>query len=193
MKTLIINGSPKIYGDTSALVDELSNALVGEVITISCFDNISPCHDCRYCWTNNGCCIDDDMQKIYPYLDVCDNVVIASPIWFSSLSGPLLNICSRFQTLFASIAFRGEVRKNSLKNGVLIIVGAEKGTEIIPTANALTIFKHMNVRRPCVATIYSLDTNNIPANQDIIAIEKSRNAALSLNELYQKKQSVTHG
>ena len=188
MKTLIVNGSPKKDGDTAALVNEIAKSLIGEVQTISCFEKINPCNDCRYCWKNPGCCIDDEMQKIYPYLDECDNIVLASPIWFSSLSGPLLTICSRIQTLYAASYFRGEPKKNNTKNGVIIIVGAEKGTETIPTTNALTILKFMYARQPCVATVYSLDTNNVPAEQDIVAMENARKAALMLNDLYQKKQ-----
>ena len=186
MKTLILNGSPKKDGDTAILINEFTKNLKGEVKILSCFDKISPCNDCRFCWENHGCSIDDEMQKVYPYLDECDNIVLASPIWFSSLSGPLLNICSRIQTLFAATCFRGETKISKEKNGVIILVGAEKGTETTPTANALTIMKFMNVRRPCIATVYSLDTNNVPAEQDNVAMKYAREAALLLNDLYYK-------
>lgn len=187
MKTLILNGSPKKGGDTAALINEMAKNLIGEVKILSHLDEISPCIDCRFCWQNLGCCINDKMQEVYPYLDECDNVVLASPIWFSSLSGPLLNISSRIQTLFAATYFRGETKKSNVKSGVIILVGAQKGTETIPTANALTIMKYMNVRRPCVATVYSLDTNNIPAEQDATAMKNAREAALLLNNLYCEK------
>jgi multimeric flavodoxin WrbA len=190
MKTLIINGSPKKNGDTTILIDEFKKHLEGEVKTISCFSNISPCSDCRYCWVNSGCCIDDEMQDIYPFLDECDNVVLASPIWFSSLSGPLLNIASRIQTLFAAVYFRNELKSIKQKNGVILIVGAEKGTEVVPTQNALTIMKFMNVRRPCVATVYSLDTNNTPVGEDETAIKKAHEAALLLNSLYNNNLAI---
>lgn len=184
MKTLNINGSPKKNGDTAALVSEFTKNLIGEVRVLSPHGNISPCNDCRYCWTRPGCAINDEMQNIYPYLSECDNVVLASPIWFSSLSGPLLDIASRFQTLFAAGYFRGEKTKVKQKNGVIIIVGAERGTEIIPTETALTIMKFMNVRRPPVAAIYSLDTNNTPAATDESALREAREAAVLLNDLY---------
>ena len=32
------------------------------------------------------------MGSVYQYVAECDNMVIASPIWLSSLSGPLLSI-----------------------------------------------------------------------------------------------------
>jgi Multimeric flavodoxin WrbA len=186
MKTLIMNGSPKKNGDTVVLIDELTKHLNGDVKILSYDNNISPCNDCRYCWSNNGCSINDEMQEIYPFLHECDNIVLASPIWFSSLSGPLLNIASRIQTLFAAEYFRKEQNSVKQKNGVIIIVGAENGTEVIPTQNALTIMKFMNVRRPCVATVYSLDTNNTPAWKDEAAIRKAHEAAFLLNKLSDK-------
>lgn len=182
MRTLIINGSPRKNGDTTALLDELVKHLEGEVITISCFDEIAPCSDCRYCWKHSGCAINDKMQEIYPYFEECDNVVIASPVWFSSLSGPTLNLASRFQTYFAGRIFRGEKRKAD-KNGVLILVGGEKGTEEMPKQNALTIMKTMSVRRPIIATICSMNTDKIPAAEDQEALAQVREAAQMLNEL----------
>jgi len=45
---------------------------------------------------------------LYAYLEDCDNLIIASPIWFSELRGPLLSVASRFQTYFAGRFFRAE-------------------------------------------------------------------------------------
>jgi multimeric flavodoxin WrbA len=186
MKTLIINGSPKRNGDTEVLINKFSEKLIGEVKILTIDSKINPCNDCRFCWKSSGCSIDDEMQEVYPYLNECDNIVLASPIWFSSLSGPLLDICSRIQTLYAGSHFRGETKKIKEKNGVIIIVGAEKGTEKIPTGNALTIMKFMNVKRSSVTKIYSLDTNNISAEKDEFAIKKAYDTALKLNDLYEK-------
>jgi len=93
----------------------------------------------------------------------------------------LLDICSRIQTFWTAAYFRNEDLQIKQKNGVLIIVGAQKGTEVIPTQNALTIMKFMNVHKPSVEKIYSLDTNNIPAQNDVDALAKCRIAAEMLN------------
>ncbi|NLT38989.1 MAG: flavodoxin family protein [Clostridiales bacterium] len=182
MKTLIINGSSRKNGNTEALVKEMIENLDGEIRTISMYSNISPCIDCRYCWKNPGCSIRDDMQDIYPYYEECDNIVLASPTWFSSLSGPTINIVSRFQTYFAGRIFRKEKIDIKPKNGVIIIVGAMPGTHVIPTQSATVMMSFLKVRRPFLATIYSLDTDKVPASQDIAAIEQVRKAARELNE-----------
>ncbi|MEN8908101.1 MAG: NAD(P)H-dependent oxidoreductase [Clostridiales bacterium] len=105
----------KKNGDTEVLINEFTKKLIGDIKILSYYNDIAPCNDCRFCWKSPGCSINDEMQEIYKYLDECNNVVLASPIWFSSLSGPLLDICSRIQTLYAGKHFRGETKKNKKK------------------------------------------------------------------------------
>ena len=187
MKTLIFNGSSKLNGDTEALLYKFIAHLHGDVKIISCYNDIKPCNDCRDCWSKAGCSINDEMQEIYAYIEDCDNIVIASPIWFSSLSGLVLNLASRIQTIYASNYFRKAPISLKRKNGVIIIVGAEPGTEVIPTQTALTIMKLMNVNRSSVEKIYSLDTNNTPAEKDTVALSRCQEVAELLNSLSEKK------
>lgn len=182
MKTLVINGSPKKNGDAQALLDAFLEELKGEVRVVTWQDDISPCIDCRACWTKPGCAIKDGMQEIYDYLEDCENVVLASPIWFSSLSGPMLNIASRFQTLFNGRFRRGE-RRAPDKNGVLMLVGAQPETKDGPEANAMTIMRNMQVKKPLAAKVYSLNTDRVPAETDAEALQLARDAAKKLNGL----------
>ena len=184
MQTLIFNGSPKINGDTVSLIDEFTSHLKGEVKVISFQNNISTCVDCRYCWEHIGCAIKDEMQDVYEYLKTCDNIVIASPIWFSSISGTLLNLTSRVQSLFAAAFFQKKQILHKEKKGVVIIVGAQPETIKIPTQTALAIMRYLNVHRPSVQKIYSVDTNNLPAGQDEKALERCREVADLLNQNY---------
>lgn len=63
MKTLILNGSPRINGDTDSLMNKITEKIVGEYRIVYAYGcNISPCLDCRYCWENNGCIINDEVQ-----------------------------------------------------------------------------------------------------------------------------------
>ncbi len=126
------------------------------------------------------------LKEVYRYLDDCDAIVLASPIWFSSLSGPLLNLASRVQALWANNYFLKMPYASKVKKGVIIITGAQDGTEIIPTQTALGIMKHMNADRSDVAKVYSLNTNDVPAGDDIVALEKCREAAEWLNSMVYK-------
>jgi len=181
MKTLILNGSTRHNGDTDALIRELTAHLNGDIKIVSCLDRISPCADCRYCWQHEGCAIRDGMQEVYAYWSECDNVVLASPVWFSSLSGPLLNLASRFQTLFAGRRFRGEKRQPAHRKGLLLLAGGQPGTEQMPIQAAQVIFRLLGVQLPCVDTVCSMDTDRLPASQDEEALSKVREAARVLN------------
>lgn len=69
MKTLIFVGSPRKQGDTMSLVNLLCEELQGEVKIVYAYDcHFSGCLDCRYCWKNEGCALDDGMQEIYDYI-----------------------------------------------------------------------------------------------------------------------------
>ena len=75
MKTLILNGSPRKNGDTNSLVNLIIPEIIGDYRIVNAYDcNISACLDCRFCWKNNGCAIDDEMQEIYTYIQECDNI-----------------------------------------------------------------------------------------------------------------------
>jgi multimeric flavodoxin WrbA len=122
MKTLILNGSNKENGDVAALLGAFSENLGGEAVTLSFADDIKPCVDCRSCRINIGCRLNDKLKDIYPFYVSCDNIVIASPVWFSTLSGTLINIASRFiQPYFAVSYFQNIKVPINPKNGVLIL------------------------------------------------------------------------
>ncbi len=73
MKTLILNGSPRINGDTNSLIKYITSKKIDEYEIVNAYRcDISPCLDCRYCWKNNGCSISDEMQDVYKYIQKCD-------------------------------------------------------------------------------------------------------------------------
>jgi multimeric flavodoxin WrbA len=186
MKTLIINGSPRKNGDSMTLVNEMRKFLEGEVkIVNTYYDNISGCIDCRYCWKNSGCTINDGMQEIYKFLDDADNIIISSPIYFSELTGSLLNFASRLQTLYAAKRKRKD-NEFSLKKkkGVLIISagGDSMNLEARTLETANIIFNHMNTKS--IGTVYTLQTDDIPDKENINALNKAREFALELNRLH---------
>lgn len=123
MKTLILNGSPRPGGDTASLLRLLTEDLTGEHRQVDAYRaDISPCVDCRFCWTHSGCAIQDEMQEIYAYIQACDNILIASPIYFSELTGKLLDVCSRLQTYYCARHFRQEKPITKAKKGAILLL-----------------------------------------------------------------------
>ncbi len=178
MKTLIFNGSPRKNGDTMALVNEFTRHLGVEYTLIDAYDcNIKPCMDCRYCWTNAGCCIEDEMQDVYNHIQECDNILIASPLYFSELTGQLLAIASRLQTFFCSKYFRKVKPIEKEKKGGVILVGGGDGDIKKAYNTACGLLHHMNSRN-IAPLVYSHNTNNVPSKYDLKAMEGSKNLAL---------------
>ena len=181
MKTLILNGSPRAHGDTAGLINQLTKSLDGEYRVVDAYrSNISPCLDCRYCWQNSGCSIKDEMQEIYSYIDDCDNIVIASPIYFSELTGKMLDFGSRLQTYFCGRVFRNEEISIAPKKGAVILVGGGDGRVEKAYETACTLMRHMNCYDIDEA-VCSLNTNVVPAIQDKKAMEGIDRIAKFLN------------
>ena len=171
MKTLIFNGSPRKKGETVSLINRLMELMDGEFKVVDAYrSNISPCMDCRYCWKQPGCAIDDEMQEVYRYIEECDNIVIASPIYFSELTGKILDVASRLQTYFCAGYFRKEELNIKPKKGAVILVGGGDGRIEKPYETACTLLHHMNCR-DIHEVVCSFNTNVVPALQDKEAVE----------------------
>lgn len=170
MKTLILNGSPRKNGDTVSLIKKLTDILDGEHKIINAyFSNISPCIDCRYCWRNNGCSIDDEMSEIYDYIKECDNIIMASPVYFSQPTGKLLDVCSRFQRYYTLKEFQGVAPEIKPKKGAIILVGGGDGQPESAYSTLKTIMQHINVTDIFRLT-GSFNTNNVSAEDDNTAL-----------------------
>ena len=182
MKTLIFNGSPRKNGDTVFLINELIEYLRGEVNVINTYlSPIKPCLDCRYCWKNCGCSIKDEMQVIYDYIKDCDNIIIASPLYFSELTGSLLAVGSRLQMFYASKRFVKINQIQKKKNGAIILCGGGDGGPEKAEETAKTLLKLMNSQ--VIKTIYSLKTDDIPSKDDNSAKQQILDLAISLNKI----------
>ena len=89
-KILVILGSPRKNGNSAILAEQIAKgARSADAKVESVFlqgQKIAPCRSCYTCQRPNskGCAINDDMQSIYPKLIEADAWVIASPVyWFT--------------------------------------------------------------------------------------------------------------
>lgn len=147
MKTLIFNGSARKNGDTHSLIALLEQQLEGEVQVVDTHTcNVRACIDCRHCWEKPECSLQDEWRQIDSYLRECDNVVIASPIYFCEITGPVLSVLSRLQLYWAARTFRHESLITTPKRGGMILVGGGQGTATSPMNTAAVLLRQMNVR-----------------------------------------------
>lgn len=122
------------------------------------------------------------MQEIYRLFNEVDNVIIASPLYFSNLTGKLLCFASRLQFFYVSKRIRKDTTFSlKKKNGAIVLTGGgDRITEpAITTANY--ILGQLNAKS--VGTVLSLHTDDYPAKEDVRALGQARDIALRLNEL----------
>ena len=172
MKTLILNGSPSKNGDTASLVKLLTDNLTGEFRIVDCYSaGIFPCVDCRCCRKTPVCVIDDEMQEIYHYIEKCDNIAIASPIYFSELTGKLLDAASRFQLYYSAKYIRHEPIEIKPKRGAVILAGGGSGSTQQACNTARLILSQVNAK-DIFPPVCSHNTDKVPACEDRAAAEK---------------------
>lgn len=180
MKTLLINGSPRPDGNTVALIRELKKHLAGEIIEISAFYcNIAPCVDCRGCWETARCVVHDGMDVIYE--DDFDNVVIASPVYFGTVPGAVLNLLSRMQPWHVATHFLNQPLVQRPKKAAAVLTAGGKGNAKHASMHLGAFFRMLNARGFEAHTALSSKTDTIPAEQDEHAKAQVRAIADWLN------------
>ena len=182
MKTLIFNGSPRLKGDTQSLIKVLLESLEGEhKIVNAYYEHIAPCIDCRYCVRCKGCAFKDDMQKIYDYIEECDNIIIASPIYYSQLTGPLMSVASRLQVYYCAEKYRKDKMITKEKKGAVLLVGGGNGNPERAFETATTLLSQMNC-----TDIHDLvcchNTDNVQAINDASTVEGVKRIAEYFNK-----------
>lgn len=92
-KIVILNGSPRRNGNTSALVKEFTEGAesVGNTVTEFFLDKMD-IHGCKGCFGGHSskdcpCVQKDDMSQIYPAVRECDVIVLATPLYYWNMSG----------------------------------------------------------------------------------------------------------
>ncbi len=92
MKVLVLLGSPRKNGNSALLAERIikgAEAQGAKVKTVFLHGlDIRPCTSCYKCQKpgSQGCSIKDDMQKLYPALIEADAWVIATPIYWFTMS-----------------------------------------------------------------------------------------------------------
>lgn len=93
MKVLVINGSPRVGGNSDLLCDEFIRGAreAGHTVEkIALRDkHIAPCRACYACFQTGTCVQRDDMSEVLNKFQQADAVVLASPTYFSTMSGPM--------------------------------------------------------------------------------------------------------
>lgn len=130
-KIMILNGSPRKAGNTTALAAEFKKGAEEAQNTVTEFflDSMN-INGCKGCFgggknPNSPCVQKDDMDNIYPIYKEADIVVLATPLYYWTISGQLK---TAFDRLFA-VAECDPNYRNPKKESVLIMAAEGYGFE----------------------------------------------------------------
>lgn len=128
-KIMVLNGSPRPKGNTAALVREFTAGAeqAGNTVTTFLLDTMN-INGCKGCFAggkdpDHPCVQRDDMERIYPVYRDCDVVVLASPLYYWTISGQLR---VAFDRLVALAEFTANFQ-NPSKDCVLLMAAAGDG------------------------------------------------------------------
>lgn len=131
MNIVILNGSPRTDGNTKLLIDAFvegaSQHNHTEIINVNDYQ-IHPCMACNCCFQDeqHRCCQSDGMDAIYQKLADADVLMIASPMYFYSISAQLKSIIDRLHNPIRDSFHIKEV-------GLLLVAASSKPAVFEPT------------------------------------------------------------
>ncbi len=123
MKVLLINGSPRVGGNTSIALGEMEKIFQQEGIQVETVQvgnkAIRGCVACLSCMEKGKCVFDDLVNETAPKFAEADGLVIASPVYYASANGTLISFIDR---LFYSTPF-----DKTIKVGAAVAVARRGG------------------------------------------------------------------
>jgi len=140
-KIVILNGSPRKNGNTSALAKKFAEGAEssGNTVTEFFLDGMD-IHGCKGCFGGHSsrecpCVQKDDMMQIYPVVRESDVVVLASPLYYWNMSGQIRMAVDR---LFALEEGDGNVLRGNGRACALLMAAEGNGFE-----DVLLYYEHL--------------------------------------------------
>ncbi len=136
-RLLAIYGSPRRRGNSSSLLGAAvkgaceAGATVDEIVLRDL--RMSPCMEIYGCKKTGRCAIQDDFQQLYDLLLAADGLLLATPIFFYSVSAQVKIFIDRCQSLWVKKNWlESDTAKNArpLGKALLIAVGATRGQRL---------------------------------------------------------------
>ena len=123
MKVLMINGSPRLGGNTAVALREMETIFKAEGIETEIVQvgnkAIRGCIACGKCAEKGKCVFDDAVNEVAPKFEACDGLVVGSPVYYASANATLVAFLTR---LFFSTPF-----DKTMKVGAAVVAARRGG------------------------------------------------------------------
>jgi multimeric flavodoxin WrbA len=140
-RILAVYGSPRREGNTAALLKQAvqgasdNGAQVEEIVLRDL--KMSPCLEIYGCKKTGRCVINDDFQKVYDQILASHGLIIASPIFFYTVSAHIKILMDRCQSFWVKKYWIDKVpfgQGETKRKGLFISVAASKGKKLFDGA-----------------------------------------------------------
>lgn len=99
MKVLMINGSPRMDGNTSIALEEMKKVFEAEGVEVQIVrvgsKDVRGCIACGRCMELGKCVFDDVVNELAPAFEEADGLVVASPVYYASANATLIAVLDR--------------------------------------------------------------------------------------------------
>lgn len=177
MQVIIVTGSPRRSGNLgryAGIVTEELASLGHSVESVNLYDlHIGPCRSCDACAESGRCIFKDDIGGLAGRLLAADLIVLATPVYWFSVSGVMKTFMDRTQSLWHGRQLKG-------KAGAALIVQAHAGAD--ETCALLASFaKYHAMRWLGCSSVRTRDQRDLVAGSAELQAQ-AREFARSLNE-----------
>ncbi len=142
IKVIGIGGSPRKGGNSDILLDETlkgarKHGASCEKIILNDLD-FRPCQECGGCDETGVCVVKDDMQSVYKKIEEADRIIIATPIFFGSLSAQIKMMIDRFQSYWIRrYILKIAVSAKKRRKGIFLCVSGSDKKEFFENAKKI--------------------------------------------------------
>ncbi len=132
MNIIAFNSSPRKNGNTDLLLKESIKGIEDAGTSVVTYNlnlmKIKSCQDCGGCNETGSCIIEDDMSQVYESIRKADRIILASPIFFFSVSAQAKLMIDRCQALWCEkyLMKNPIAAGKSGRKGLLLLVGGMK-------------------------------------------------------------------
>ena len=136
-KIVAVYGSPRRQGNTATLLKKAvegandAGARVEEIVLRDL--KMSPCLEIYGCNKAGECRLKDDFQKARDQILDCRGLMLASPVFFYTVSAHTKILMDRFQSLWVKkyrVEKTGQNQQKILRKGLFIAAGATRGKKL---------------------------------------------------------------
>jgi multimeric flavodoxin WrbA len=153
MRIIAFLGSPRKNGNTELLLKEAIKGIEDSGFKVNVFNlnhlKMSPCQNCGGCEDTGICIFKDDMVEIHDAIRGADRIILASPIFFFSVSAQAKIMIDRCQCFWCEkYLLKKPIPEGPHgRRGLLLLVGGQKKEIGIQCAEATAkaFFRTINV------------------------------------------------